>query len=202
MVLFRPQKGARFLRIENLKNRSATGIAGRCDWAERHKRRLPLFLQSLRNGAGHPRTEATPQISPSYNAEKPSPIRTRPVLRTRFRRLRTPLYIPWALHRSYPERLLALPGATQTLCMVRSLSSGRAKEHPRIVLFHIGTPPFFRDGFPPDFRAFSRLWAVFVGRVVSQPYPLGTSDTGATIGSTVSGSHIVIVGPVGSSARS
>lgn len=54
MPCFHLEKGARFLRMENLKNRSATGIAGRCDRAERHKRRLPLFLQSLRNGAGHP----------------------------------------------------------------------------------------------------------------------------------------------------
>lgn len=52
-----PQKGASLLRNEKLKNRSATGIAGRCDWAERHKRRLPLFLQSLRNEAGQPRIE-------------------------------------------------------------------------------------------------------------------------------------------------
>ena len=67
MPCFHLEKGARFLRMENLKNRSATGIAGRCDWAERHKRRLPLFLQSLRNGAGHPRTEASPQGSPPHN---------------------------------------------------------------------------------------------------------------------------------------
>ena len=67
MALFRLQKGASLLRIEKLKNRSATGIAGRCDWAERHKRRLPLFLQSLRNGAGHPRTEARSQGLPPHN---------------------------------------------------------------------------------------------------------------------------------------
>lgn len=65
MALLRLQKGARFLRIEKPKNRSATGIAGRCDRAERHKRRLPLFLQSLRNGAGQPRIEVISSFRPS-----------------------------------------------------------------------------------------------------------------------------------------
>lgn len=65
MALLRLQKGARFLRIEKPKNRSATGIAGRCNRAERHKRRLPLFLQSLRNGAGQPRIEVIPSFRSS-----------------------------------------------------------------------------------------------------------------------------------------
>ncbi len=65
MPHFHLEKGARFLRTESLKNRSATGIAGRCNRAERHKRRLPLFLQSLRNGAGHPRREVIPSFRSS-----------------------------------------------------------------------------------------------------------------------------------------
>ena len=65
MPCFHLEKGAKFLRMENLKNRSATGIAGRCDRAERHKRRLPLFLQSLRNESGCPKSRhfrSNPQI--------------------------------------------------------------------------------------------------------------------------------------------
>lgn len=67
-ALFWFQKGASFLRIEKPKNRSATGIAGRCNRAERHKRRLPLFLQSLRNGADHPRKDITSSFCPSILA--------------------------------------------------------------------------------------------------------------------------------------
>ena len=70
MPCFHLEKGARFLRMENLKNRSATGIAGRCDRAERHKRRLPLFLQSLRNGSGHPKSRHFPSKSQIPRTQK------------------------------------------------------------------------------------------------------------------------------------
>ena len=99
--------------------------------------------------------------------------------------LSSTLCIPGTKNFFHTEGLFALFGASKTFSMIGPFPSRGTKELPLVLLFHIGAPPFLWDGFPPDFRAFFRLWAVFTCGVVSQGYPRDTADTGATIGSTV-----------------
>ena len=143
----RLQKGARFLRIKKPKNRSATGIAGRCNRAERQKRRLPLFLQSLRNGAGQPRIEVISSFRPSILV----------------------LYTVGTAPSS-PERTACTGECSLSTSDDKTASRSVTERMPTDRTFSHSRTSCSLGRFSPDFWRFLRLCAVFRAGVVSQPY--------------------------------